>query len=252
MNDLVEIVCSIEEGQLFGYFQNNGSSRNLVLIPGSKTHHSIWKPVVAHAEIDANLFLIDLPGFGKSNVHFPDSTIEQYTAWTLKLIDAAGIDRFFIGGHSIGGMMAIEMLDHAYERMDGVISCEGWTHFSVEKDAFRNLKNETLTSEQLERRKHFGELGRASKWSVDEERMFNRIWTKWEKGMKLLEKSEIPILEIWGDRGLQDAKPSQESMLIPEKDNIQIVWIENGGHSLLAQCPELIGEKMAEFVNDDR
>lgn len=251
MNDFVEVSCSAEEGMLYGYYQHNGSRNNLVLIPGSKTHHSIWKPVIANAAIDANILLVELPGFGKSDLHRPNGTIEQYTAWTLKLIDAAGMNRFVVGGHSIGGMMAIEMLDHAAERLDGVISCEGWTHYSVEKEAFRKLKNETLTSEQLALRSHFGGLGKTGKWSDEDERAFNRIWTKWEKGLELLERAEVPVLQIWGDRGLQE-RPSRQSMLIPRKDNIRIVWIERGGHSLLVQVPDLIGRTMAEFMDEVR
>jgi pimeloyl-ACP methyl ester carboxylesterase len=195
--------------------------------------------------------LAELPGFGKSNLYYPDGTIKQYTALTLKLINAAGIDRFVIGGHSIGGMMAIEMLDHAEDRLDGIITSEGWSHYSVEKQAFHGLKNQTLTAEQLALRTYYGELGRDNKWSEADEKRFNKIWIKWEKGLELLKRAEVPILQFWGDRGLKE-RPSRDSMLIPHKENIRIEWVEKGGHSLLVQVPELMGKAIAEFMNEVR
>jgi pimeloyl-ACP methyl ester carboxylesterase len=138
-------VCHDGIHELYGYYEDKESKNNLILIPGSYTHHSIWKPVIENAGIDANILLIELPGFGKSRPRVPDGTIEEFTGQVLKLVDAAGIERFFVGGHSIGGMMAIEMIDHAGKRIDGIISCEGWAHAEVERNAFNNLKNGTLT-----------------------------------------------------------------------------------------------------------
>ncbi|HOJ11573.1 MAG TPA: alpha/beta hydrolase [Clostridiales bacterium] len=248
MGNFREVEYSDGVHKLYGYYQDNKSNNNLVLIPGSYTHHSIWEPVIETSNINANIMLVELPGFGKSTPRIPDGTIEEFASLILKLIDAAKIKRFFVGGHSIGGMIAIEMIDHASKRIDGVISCEGWTHASVEKNAFNNLKNELLTLEQMEKRKYFGTIARTS-WTDDEIKAYSKIWRKWGKGKSILDKCEIPVLEIWGDRGLKH-KPGREELQIPDKDNINLVWIENGGHSMLIQYPSLIGKEIASFINN--
>jgi pimeloyl-ACP methyl ester carboxylesterase len=250
MKGFEEVSCRSGTHALYGYFLDNGSDRNLVLIPGSYTHHSIWEPVIENAGIRANILLIELPGFGKSRPREPDGRIEEFTALSLQVVDAARMGRFFVGGHSIGGMMAIEMLDHAEDRLDGVISCEGWTHASVHTDAFRGLKNETLTEDQMRLRTYYGTIGR-TEWTDEEIKRYSQIWRQWKKGRRLLENAAIPILEIWGDRGLAE-RPGRDRLQIPDKDNIELVWIAHGGHSMLVQYPRLVGEKIAAFVEGVR
>lgn len=246
MKPFREITARSGVHELYAYYLDEGSSRNLALIPGSYTHHSIWEPVIEGAGIDANILLIELPGFGKSRPRSPDGTIEEFTELSLRLVDAAGIERFFVGGHSIGGMMAIEMLDHAGGRLDGIISCEGWTHASVESDAFGGLKNETLTDEQNALRSRYGTIGRTG-WTDEEIKRYCRIWRKWEKGRRLLENATVPVLEIWGDRGLEQ-RPSQDQLQIPRKPNIELVWLEHCGHSMLVQHPRQVGLLIAGFI----
>ena len=236
---------------LYGYYLDQGSADTLVLIPGSYTSHAIWKPVVESADIPANIFLAELPGFGKSRPKEPDSTIEEIAASILKLIDGAGIGRFYAGGHSIGGMVATEMLDVARyclrDRLQGVISCEGWVHHSVEQEAFSGRKNETLTEEELALRRHYGTIARAH-WTDEEIGAYAKIWRKWEKGKKLLEQTSIPVLEIWGDRGLP--RPDRAGLLLPDKPNIRLAWLPNGGHSFLVQYPRQVGHMIAEFLRE--
>lgn len=246
MNSFKEIYCSCNGQEMYGYLQHNNSKNNLVLIPGSYTHHSIWEPVIKNAGVDANILLVELPGFGKSRPVTPDGTIEEFAVQILKLIDSAGINRFFIGGHSIGGMISIEMIDIASDRIDGVIPCEGWTHSSVEKEAFGSAKVKTYTEEQLKLRSHYDTIG-STHWTDDERKRYGSVWRKWENGLKCLEKAEMPILGLWGDRNM-DVRPGFEKLQIPNKKNYRAVWIENCDHSMLVQYPEQIGEIIAEFI----
>lgn len=242
-----EKVLQTEDRTLCGYYLDKGSENTLVLVPGSYASHTIWKPVVQNANIPANLFLVELPGFGKSTPKEPDSTIEEITAHILTLIDGVGIDRFFIGGHSLGGMIATEMLDHAGDRLEGVISCEGWVHHSVEQDTFLGRKNETLSEHQLALRKHYGTVARTA-WTDEEIGIYSKIWKKWEKGQKLLEETKVPVLEIWGDRGMP--RPDRKALLLPPHDNITLIWLPNGGHSFLVQYPEEVGQMIADFIRE--
>lgn len=246
MSEFREIVWSADGVTLCGYLRHTGNARNLVLIPGSGTHHSIWEPVLAESGIEANVLLAELPGFGRSHPAMPEGSIETFTALTLQLIGAAGFDRFVIGGHSIGGMMAIEMLDHAPQRLDGVIACEGWTHASVAQKAFAGRKNETLTPEQMAARSHYAALARED-WSDDDFKRYARIWQRWENGRRLLDHATVPILELWGDRGILP-RPSRDALMIPARESIVLEWIPNGGHSFLVQDPHRVGAVMARFL----
>lgn len=93
--------------------------------------------------------------------------------------------------------MAIEMIDRVEHRLDGIISCEGWTHHSVSPNAFKGYENETLNDERLARRTHYGTIARTH-WSEEELDSCKKIWKKWKKRWVLLERIQVPVLEIWG------------------------------------------------------
>ncbi len=249
MLNFIEIECQSGEYTLYGYYADQSSEYTVVLIPGSYGSYRVWLPVLEHSGIKANILLAELPGFGKSRPKTMDGTIEQFAAQILEIINAAGIERFYIGGHSIGGMIAVEMLDHAAERLDGVIAIEGWTHYSVERDAFHGLKNQTLTEEQRALSSYYRQFS-ASHWTEDELREYSKIWTRWTKGEQLLMQTNVPVLEIWGDRGMKD-RPSRSKLLIPDVPHIQLEWILNGGHSLTRQYPSLLGDMIAAYVDRD-
>jgi pimeloyl-ACP methyl ester carboxylesterase len=63
----------------------------------------------------------DLPGFG-DNAHLdaPDS-IAAFAQWVLDDLDAQGIERFHLLGHSMGGMIVQEMASLAPDRIDRLV-----------------------------------------------------------------------------------------------------------------------------------
>ena len=63
-----------------------------------------------------------------------------------------GWTSWFAGGHSIGGMIAIELAGQRPLELDGVISIEGWTHHEVLSQAFSGQVDATL-SKELERQR---------------------------------------------------------------------------------------------------
>ncbi|MEM9579425.1 MAG: alpha/beta fold hydrolase [Pseudomonadota bacterium] len=57
----------------------------------------------------ADVVALDLPGFGQ-NAHLEAlGSIESYADWVLDALSARGIERFYLVGHSMGGMVAQEM-----------------------------------------------------------------------------------------------------------------------------------------------
>ena len=66
--------------------------------------------------------LLDLPGFGQSRVAADSAgSLQGYAQTVLGLMDQLKIDKAIIGGHSMGGMTAIEMYKLAPERFSGLV-----------------------------------------------------------------------------------------------------------------------------------
>ena len=58
--------------------------------------------------------------------------VEQFAEDVLLISDLAGLQRFYVGGHSIGGMVALEVGRASPGRVKGIVSVEGWTDYRVQ------------------------------------------------------------------------------------------------------------------------
>lgn len=64
---------------------------------------------------------LDLPGFGQNAGTKALTSISDIAGWALDELAARGIRHFNLVGHSMGGMVAQEMVAHAPERVDRLV-----------------------------------------------------------------------------------------------------------------------------------
>lgn len=80
----------------------------VVFIHGVLGDHSVWilqSRYLAHHGF--NVLAVDLPGHCKSGGEAP-STVEEAADWLIALLDAAGVERAALVGHSWGSLIAME------------------------------------------------------------------------------------------------------------------------------------------------
>ena len=70
---------------------------------------------------DIDVITVDLPGFGENADQEPLETIEDYATWVLDELSERDISRFHLVGHSMGGMVAQEMVAQAPERVERLV-----------------------------------------------------------------------------------------------------------------------------------
>lgn len=81
----------------------------LVLVHGFMGGSAQWDGYVGTLAQTRDLIALDLPGFGK-NAHLPPlGSIGAYAEWMIQQVQARGVDRYHLLGHSMGGMIAQEM-----------------------------------------------------------------------------------------------------------------------------------------------
>ena len=233
------------DGGRLVYYHWPSDGPSLLLIPGSWSEYRQYDAVRAHLDQDVNLVIVELPGHGRSWPPAIEGSIENFAHDVLRVTDALGWKLWYAGGHSIGGMIAIELAGQRPEQVAGVISIEGWTNHHVSREAFSGHNYNTLSETQKKQRQqgHSKTLSRLSKEQIA---AFAAIWRRWD-GLPLLRSTCARVLEIWGDRNRP--RPRRQAMRIPERSNIQLHWIAGASHSLLLERPEEVAAVINRFLH---
>lgn len=89
----------------------------VVFIHGAQNDHSIWVLQSRYfAHHGFNVLAVDLPGHGRSKGAALTS-IEAIAGWVLAMLDATGIGKAMLVGHSMGSLVALEAAYQAPDRV---------------------------------------------------------------------------------------------------------------------------------------
>lgn len=232
-----------DEGHV-SYVVSRGPGPDLLLMPGSFADCRAFDEVVGFLPSELRIVIAELRGHGGSWPPPANGSIEQFATDVMRVADAAGLDSFYAGGHSIGGMVSLEMGRGWPTRIKGIIAVEGWTR-SAAAQAFQGAMVNTLTDDQIRRRTSIRERV-TRRWTQQHVEEFARIWKRWD-GREFLRTTRIPILEVWGDRGCP--RPSLDRLYIPRRKNIQIRWVSGASHSLLLERPDEVAMAITAFIS---
>lgn len=85
------------------------SRETVVFVHGVAQDHTIWVlPNRYFARHHRNVLAVDLPGHGRSGGS-PLETIEEMGQWIIDVMDAVGVEKAAIVGHSMGSLVALEV-----------------------------------------------------------------------------------------------------------------------------------------------
>jgi len=83
-------------------------ARSVMFVHGAANDHSVWALQSRYfAYHGFNVLAVDLPGHGKS-AGPALSTVEATADWAVRVLDAAGIEKAALVGHSMGSLIALE------------------------------------------------------------------------------------------------------------------------------------------------
>jgi pimeloyl-ACP methyl ester carboxylesterase len=93
----------------------------LVFIHGVVHDHSVWILQTRYlAHHGFNVLAVDLPGHGRSGGEAP-SSVEDAADFVAALLDAAGVQRAALVGHSWGSLIALEAAAHLKDRVTHLV-----------------------------------------------------------------------------------------------------------------------------------
>lgn len=110
---------------------------DLVLIHGAGMDHSVWTLQSRHlAHRGRNVFALDLPGHGRSG-GAPLGSIAALAAWVPRALDALGIRRAVLIGHSMGALVALAAAAADPDRVGGLVLLGAALAMPVHPDLLR-------------------------------------------------------------------------------------------------------------------
>jgi len=113
--------CTTPKGTRVAYEKETSEVSGLppmVLLHGFCEDHSVWSPVKSRLK-SQSLLLIDLPGFGASELPIK-ADMAAYSEAVKAVLDAEGIARCVLVGHSMGGYAALEFAARCPEQLSGL------------------------------------------------------------------------------------------------------------------------------------
>jgi pimeloyl-ACP methyl ester carboxylesterase len=122
----MELSINTPAGKTTAYAYTGGKAFNpalpcVVFIHGALHDHSVWTLLARwYAHHGWSVLAVDQPGHGRS-VGTPLASVESIADWTLGLLDAAGVRRAALVGHSMGSLIALEAAARAPERVSHLV-----------------------------------------------------------------------------------------------------------------------------------
>lgn len=237
------------------YFQKVGKGKDLILLHGWGLDSSSFWPDVDLLKDTFTLWLLDLPGHGRSDVPPSTFTITNYKNIIEQFIEEQKISKPIVLGHSFGGRIAIKLASENPKLLEKIIledSAGISTKLGIKNIFFQiiaklvkylipdifNLKEllrvkvyKILKSDY----KDIGALKETFKESIREDLTED------------LKKIPIEVLIIWGEKDkttpLKDGKRMYQLI-----KNSKLVVMEEMGHAPHITDPERFAKYVSDFI----
>jgi pimeloyl-ACP methyl ester carboxylesterase len=118
----MELSVRTADGEATAYAYTGGKAFDaarpcIVFIHGALHDHSVWTLLARwFAHHGHSVLAVDQPGHGRSSGQ-PLASVEALADWLLALLDAVGVQRAALVGHSMGSLIALEAAARAPERI---------------------------------------------------------------------------------------------------------------------------------------
>jgi pimeloyl-ACP methyl ester carboxylesterase len=87
---------------------SDGACETVVLIHGVGMNRSVWLPQIDALVDRFQVIAYDMLGHGDSALPTPAPTLDEYASQLAGLLDAVGVERAHVVGHSMGALVALE------------------------------------------------------------------------------------------------------------------------------------------------
>ena len=245
------------------YIGDEGNGFPLVLIHGFLGSSKMWEPQINFFKNHFRVITPDLPGFGKSNKAKSHNSIQSIANLLMDCLEEKKIDKFYLLGHSMGGMIVQEMAKKYGNKIVKLICYstgprgEMPGRFESVDQSRENLKKKGLeiTVKNIaktwfvrkENAKYFDiciEAGKqTSTKAADDAFIAFKNWN----GVDTLKNIKNETLIVWGD---QDKSYNLEQIKTLEKSikKSKLVIFKNCAHNVHLEQPDQFNNAIKNFL----
>jgi len=110
---------SIEYNETKLSYSDHGEGKCIVLLHGYLERGDVWQTFVEQFPGDFRYIIPDLPGHGDSASWGKIHTMDELAAALWAILDAEGIEKIFLAGHSMGGYVCMAFADLFPDKLSG-------------------------------------------------------------------------------------------------------------------------------------
>lgn len=239
----------------------------VVLLHGYLESMLVWDEFVDLLKRDLRVVTLDLPGHGVSMINGEVHTMEYLADCVALAMDALGIDKYSVVGHSMGGYVALAMLDKYAKHLENITLLSSTTSADSQEKCDRRRreielikagKKNTLArlvphvgfaAQNVNRLKDYIEDIRELILISEDEGVIAILGGMIERKSRgeQLRDSGIPHLFIFGRHDYYIPQEVADEM-IEQDPNAKVVWLEESGHMGFYEEPEKCAEAILNMI----
>lgn len=228
----------------------------VVLVHGAGGQYAHWPPHIRRLR-DTTTYALDLPGHGKSGGKLRAS-VTAYAADVLAFMDALGLRRAVVGGHSMGGAIAQTMALNYPDRLVGLLLVGTGARLRVLPDILDGLLTQHAATVELIVSKNYApgapdqlvRLGKRVLMQCPPEVIHND-YTACQNFdvMQRLSAIRHPTLIVVGSDD-QMTPLNYAEFLRANIPNARLEIIENAGHMVMVEAPQQVAEAIDNWLEE--
>ena len=239
----------------------------VVLLHGYLESMLVWDEFAALLKESVRVVTIDLPGHGVSMITSEVHTMEYLAECVSLAMEALGIERYSVVGHSMGGYVALAMVEKYASRLESIVLLSSTTSADSQEKCDRRRREIELIKagkknmlarlvphagfapEHVKRLKDYIEdIGELILMTEDEGviAILGGMIERKSRG-ELLRQSGVPHMFIFGRHDYYIPVETAEEMIAADP-TARVVWLEHSGHMGFYEEPELCAQAILEMV----
>jgi pimeloyl-ACP methyl ester carboxylesterase len=248
-------------------YSDQGEGRCLVLLHGYLERGRIWKSFIGHFPEGFRFIVPDLPGHGDSGTWGRKHSMDELAAAVKAILDAEGIQKVFLAGHSMGGYVTMAF-SHLFPEYLYAYSLVHSTPFADTKEKQENRDREiSLVLCGKKRQIVLVNIPKAfatenlEKMSTEVEQLKNMAMRSPDEGMvallngmkerpdrsAVLKDPKLPLLLIGGMK--DNYIPTEVfEKLVALAPHARVLRLENSGHQGFMEEPGLVVKAFTELL----